>query len=129
MKIHSYILSFNPSNHQAVRTKSNVPNSLAARQQIVGGSIAIYSLTDNIDIIYCEDYASIDKQNAWMIYDKHGNEQLIIYGTILCMRYQNNEYASLNPCDYNIINSLITPISIFSSESKKNGKHITYKTI
>lgn len=101
-------------------------NSLLARQNVVGGCIAIHPLTTNIDIIYCEDYSTLNKQDAWLIYDEQGNEQLILYGTLLCLRYQNDNYTSLEPDDYDKIDSLVIPISILNEFHERNGKKILY---
>ncbi len=125
-KINSYTLTIASSNHQVIRTKVKVENSLLARQNVVGGCIAIHPLTTNIDIIYCEDYSTLNKQDAWLIYDEQGNEQLILYGTLLCLRYQNDNYTSLEPDDYDKIDSLVIPISILNEFHERNGKKILY---
>lgn len=126
-QLNSYILSFDSTHQQISRIKKRIENSLNVRQNIVGGPVAIYPLTDSIDIIYCEDFSKLDKQNAWIIYNEQGDEQLVLYGTILCLRYQKDEYVSLTLNDYDTINTLITPISVFNTEIHRNGRNILYK--
>lgn len=103
------------------RIKKRIDNSLIARQNIVGGCIAIFSLTDAIDIIHREDFTNLDKQNPWMIYNEQVDEPLILYGTILCLRYQKNDYISLKSDNFDTINALVIPISVFNSHTQKMG--------
>ena len=40
----------------------------------MGGPIAIYPLTDSIDIIYCEDFSKLEQENYYAVDGVHLND-------------------------------------------------------
>lgn len=108
--ITAYFLRVDDKSQQYQGYMAEVPNSLKAEQEYVGGYVQVIALTDEIDAIINDDgkLMQLPANRLWksdnQIYD-------FIVGNIQCVRHNiEGEFTNIQPEDIEVIEKLLVPI-------------------
>lgn len=89
---------------------SEIPNSLNAEQDYVGGGIETFTLNDNLVLIGARDAVIFGKTLNRALYDEGGNFIAAFAGNLLVVRYQGDEFVSIADGDAELVECLLKPI-------------------
>lgn len=89
---------------------SEIPNSLKAEQDYVGGGIETFALNDELVLIGARDAVIFGKTLNRAFYDESGNFITVFAGNLLVVRYRGGEFCSVLEEDVKLIERLLKPI-------------------
>lgn len=89
---------------------SEIPNSLKAEQDYVGGGIETFALNDDLVLIGARDAVIFGKTLNRAFYDESGNFITAFAGNLLVVRYKGDEFGSILEEDVELIERLLKPI-------------------
>ena len=89
---------------------SELPNSLKAEQQYVGGGIETFMLNDDLVLVGARDAVIFGKTLNRALYDKKGKFITVFAGNILVVRYKDDTFDSILEEDVELIERLLKPI-------------------
>lgn len=125
--IYAYIMRVENEVDHFCGTLECITNSLSSMQNIVNGSIGIISIIDDIDIIYNENAQDLFLPANRLLIDSYGNEQCVLFGNILCLRYEEGAYKSITNEDLIVIENHLKPVQVIKIERKNSHKHYVYR--
>ena len=113
----AYILRVSDQGVQYQGYFEQVENTLKAEQQLVGGRITTYPLTDEIVIISCGDAVAKCMKLNRALYDLQGNFITAFLGNIMVVRHEGDCFTSIRYEDKEIIEKCLKPIErIFAGQ-------------
>lgn len=89
---------------------SEIPNSLKAEQDYVGGGIETFALNDDLVLIGARDAVIFGKTLNRAFYDESGNFITAFAGNLLVVRNNGDEFDSILEKDVELIERLLKPI-------------------
>ena len=89
---------------------SELPNSLKAEQQYVGGGIETFMLNDDLVLVGARDAVIFGKTLNRALYDECGKFITAFAGNLLVVRYKGDEFDSILEEDVELIERLLKPI-------------------
>lgn len=89
---------------------SEIPNSLKAEQDYVGGGIETFTLNDELVLIGVRDAVIFGKTLNRAFYDESGNFITAFAGNLLVVRYKGDEFDSILEEDVELVERLLKPI-------------------
>ena len=101
-----------------------IENTLKAHQRYVGGLIQAVHITPEIIVICCDDgkLQQFPINRAWV--DSSEAVRDFFVGNILCVRHNEEDFASIEPRDIEVIERLLIPLkSVF-----KERDHLAFVT-
>ena len=89
---------------------SELPNSLKAEQQYVGGGIETFMLNDDLVLVGARDAVIFGKTLNRALYDKKGKFITVFAGNLLVVRYKGDTFDSIQEEDVKLIERMLKPI-------------------
>ena len=89
---------------------SEIPNSLKAEQEYVGGGIETFTLNDELVLVGGRDAVVFGKTLNRALYDESGKFITAFAGNLMVVRYKGNEFESILKEDVELIERLLKPI-------------------
>lgn len=89
---------------------SEIPNSLKAEQDYVGGGIETFALNDELVLIGARDAVIFGKTLNRAFYGESGNFITAFAGNLLVVRNKGDEFGSILEEDVELIERLLKPI-------------------
>lgn len=89
---------------------SEIPNSLKAEQDYVGGGIETFALNDDLVLIGARDAVVFGKTLNRALYDESGKFITAFAGNLMAVRYKGDEFDSILEKDVELIERLLKPI-------------------
>lgn len=93
---------------------SEIPNTLKAEKDYVGGEIETYTLNDNLVLIGARDAVIWGRTLNRALYDESGKFITAFAGNLMAVRYNGDEFTSIRHEDVEPLERLLKPIDHIS---------------
>lgn len=93
---------------------SEIPNTLKAKKDYVGGRIETFALNDNLVLIGARDSVIWGKTLNRALYDESGKFITAFAGNLMVVRYNGDEFTSIRHEDVELLERLLKPIDHIS---------------
>lgn len=93
---------------------SEIPNTLKAEKDYVGGGIERFTLNDNLVLIGARDAVIWGRTLNRALYDESGKFITAFAGNLMVVRYNGDEFISIRHEDVELLERLLKPIDHIS---------------
>lgn len=109
-RINAYILRVSEKGVQYKGYMTQIDNTLKAKQDIVGGLIEVIHIADGVMGIVDEEGKLKMKPINRLWVSSEGEPRDVLVGDIICLRFDGDEFASIDEADIETVERFLIPI-------------------